>query len=67
MGRNKRSLFLLSRQEEVRDLPIEEDDTQVEEPREKAKDGMELELRCIRMERERPLESGESPLTEDLP
>ena len=58
MGRKKRGVFLISRQEEVRELPIEEDDTQVEEPREKAKDGMDLELRCIRMEWDRPLESG---------
>lgn len=29
--------------------------------------GMELELRCIRIEWDRPLDSGESPLTEDLP
>lgn len=67
MGRKRRGLFLLSRQEEVRELPTEEDDSQAEEPREKAKDGMELELRCIRIEWDRPLESGESPLTEDLP
>lgn len=50
MGRKRRGLFLFSRQEEVRDFPTEEDDSQVEEPRVKAKDGMELELRCIRIE-----------------
>lgn len=67
MGRKRRGLFLLSTQEEVRDLPTEEDDSRVEEPREKAKDGMELELKCIRIERDRPSEGRESPLTEDLP
>lgn len=67
MGRKRRGLFLLSRQEEVRDLPAKEDDSRVEEPREKAKDGMELELKFIRIEQARPSESRESPLTEDLP
>jgi len=58
MGRKRRGLFLFSRQEEVRDLPTEEDDSWVEEPREKAKDGMELGFRCIRIEWDRPSESG---------